>query len=143
MSIEKPISTIRKAIKSISENIPDNYKRALNAFKDLKKVNPEFLNKIITTESQGQDIKDKMEPELYNIYSKVFGEIFTNHEAELNKATIDGSEEMLTKVIQTILNEVKKDNRLIHAFAGKKELFNKIASFSTSEMFLMFEDYYK
>lgn len=70
MSIEKPISTIKKAIIGRAEkkayegslNKPEqkHYEESLNFFKKMKEKRPEKIEELILNSAKGNDLRDEM-----------------------------------------------------------------------------------
>ncbi|MFA6524085.1 MAG: hypothetical protein WC264_00450 [Candidatus Paceibacterota bacterium] len=153
MAIEKPISTIRKAVNSAAENMAKNefldkpeqrhYESVISEYKWLRAFEPEFLEKILVVGAKGSELKDEMGTELYNIFDKVRTEMTSNSEDQFKdaieqiKMTKNLSLDELNQEISNLIiryfkikgEEIKNDPRIKSAFFGKEELLDKAINF--------------
>jgi hypothetical protein len=149
MSIENPISTIRKAVKELAErkasaeflNEPEqrHYKDALTSYKMWRMMDPGSLQIGIKINALEHDYKRKMGPELFKAFDSAWIDATKNAEAELENAemqikeTKDLTDDELTLELEKIEDrfltkkseEVKNDERLVNLFLENKELLNE------------------
>lgn len=148
MGIEKPISTIRKAIQNFAEekalkeslDTPKSrhFEDAFNAYKAMRIFEPDKLEQAIKIRAREQDIKNEM-GNLYNIFQAVWVDVNKESKREIDKAIeqikankkmsindIDQSiDEFELKFIKEKAIEVKNDPRIVSAFSGKEEILNE------------------
>ena len=156
MTIEKPISTIRKAIKGSAEQIASteffeepeerHYKEIFDFFRTLKMYQPEMYEKMITIGAKGKELSDEMGKDLHKILSQVLGEISARDKDKMKEAVAQlekslSPEELDKKIIELkerYLNAMGKElinePRLKSAFTGKEELLEKVIDFLKSTM---------
>lgn len=156
MSIEKPISTIRKAVQGAAEEMASkesiqtpqakHYDKAFLIFKTLRNMNPEVLEKLIIASAEGKELKDKLGNKLLMEFETISSEIFTEHKKkiidEVKKIRMEKpSAEHFEKISALVKNsftqlgnEIKHDSRLLHLFSGKEELFNEAVNYVCSKM---------
>jgi len=167
MPIEKPISTIRKAIEGTAEVKADkesidkpeerHYKAAFNFYRTLRALSPEKVGLIITIAAKSKGLKDEMGVQLFKVFNDVFKDKTTGSEREFNeqieqiKAKRHLSQRELSKEILKLneafivkkVAEVQNDPRIISAFAGKEELLKKGTEFAMSSTINILEAYEK
>ncbi len=149
MGFEKPISTIRKAIKNLAgENAtkeglskPEqrHFDDALNAFKIRDMIDPDGLEASIEIRARLQEIKDTMGDELYNFFSDKWVLINNNSKSIIdnevdiinknNKTSQDEKDiaidEFLIKFIREKALELYNDPQIISSFKDKKEILSE------------------
>lgn len=149
MAMEKPISTIKKAIQNLAEEnaskdslkVPESkhFENAFNTYKAMRIVDPEGLELSIEVRSREQEIKREMGEELYNVFQQVWTEVNKDNKEEIdnaikqiksskNKSPEDieqAIDEFELKYIREKANIVKNDLRIILAFSEKKEILSK------------------
>ncbi len=166
MSLEKPISTIRKAIegtaqKSASAEFLDkpekrHYNDAFDFYKYMRGFEPEKVEQVIMVAAKSKELSDEMGAELLKVFNKVWEDVTLGSEEKLNKAIERLKETILSHIelnqeiikleerfLKLKTNELKNDPRIVSAFAGKEELLNKgvqLAISSTLEMSTTFEN---
>lgn len=155
MSIEKPIATIRNAIKGAAEekayqssenleqkHIDESYK----FFKKMRDYRPEEIEKIILLSSEGKELRDKLGMNLYQVFDPIWKEMTKEFMTKLIKRGCEiRSEKQLTKnefykeievfgimLLEESSKKLKDDPRIISAFSGKEELLNKIIDYAVS-----------
>ncbi len=158
MSIEKPITTTRKAVERMAEDraskefleTPESrhYESVFTTYKMLRMLDPQRLELVVKANAKEQDIKTEMGTDLFNIYQKVWSDVTKEGKNEIDKAveqlknTTDLSpkhlNEELIKLDERFLKEkssqVKNDPRIVTAFLDKGELLNKSIELTTSSM---------
>jgi hypothetical protein len=154
MTIEKPISTIRKAIKGSAELEAEkegrkrpkkrHFREAFQFFRFLKMIDPKMYEGSLELMAKAKDLKDEMGEDLYKTFTSVLEEITSKIREKVKKEYEQikekgplSSEEILElnkKIIIISNEEMKNDSRLISAFLGKEELLNKTIDFISSEM---------
>ena len=158
MSIEKPISTIRKAIKGSAEQIAStefikepeerHYKEIFIFFRELKLEQPEVYEKLIKVGAKGKDLSDKMGKDLHEILSQILKEVSTRDKETMEEAVNQikknkklSYEELDNEIIKLkkryldgLAIELINNPRLKLAFAGKEELVEEIIDFLKSTM---------
>jgi len=146
MGIEKPISTIRKAVQNLAEEnasgdslkVPESkhFKDAFEFYKAMRLNDPEGLKLSIEVRAREQDIKNKMGEKLYNVFDKVWIEVNQDSTQEINEALdqIKKDKKMSSEDIEQAIDEfelsfikgkariVKNDPRIVSAFLGKEEV---------------------
>jgi len=158
MSLEKPISTIRKAVQGLAEEKAQkeslekpeqrHYDSVFNTFKMWRMLNPESLELSIKVGAKNQELKKEMGDELYNIFNQAW--IRTNKrgneqlEEEVKKINKilkifpNKYKGKLNQINEQYLEEkadiVRYDNSVMSAFDGKKDLLNKAIEITTSSM---------
>lgn len=145
MTIENPISTIKKAVRGSAEHLamnrnakkvkPEHYKEVFNFFRELKESNPEKLEKLIILLAEDKELKDELGPDLDSIFQIVWIEVNSRYAykistviKQLKEEKEPDSEESNQKFVNSIneiLNEmaieIKKDPLVTHSFISKNE----------------------
>lgn len=158
MTIERPISTIRKAINSAAQNKAENeflekpeqkhYEDIFSEYKLLRAFEPELLEKLLILGAEGSEIKHEMGSDLYEIFSNVQEELTSIGKEKLINAleqikkTKNLSLEELNQEIANLNNsylkikgeEIKNDPRIKSAFNGKERLLDNAISFSIKSL---------
>lgn len=170
MSIEKPISTIRRAIQESAEenaskeflNEPEqrHYKQAIDFYKLLRKSSPEFLEIVIPLTAKRKELKDEMGLELYKVFEDAWENLLrgpTGYESkmkegmaqitETKKLSSDEYNQEKINLTQRILNEesasLRHDSIISSAFSGNEEILNKAIEFEISYLCDLLESYSK
>jgi hypothetical protein len=162
MTIEKPISTIRKAIKGSAEesalddfrDTPEqkDFRQAFNFFRYLKIFEPEKYEWIVKTGARGKELKDAVGNELYKMVTQEWEKIINQDSNKLTesieqiKATSKNYSEV--GVYETIhlyelflkekATQIKSNSKIIGAFSEKEELLNQTIDFATNSMLELF-----
>lgn len=158
MSIEKPISTIRKAIKGAAETEAEqegleypkdrHFKEAFSFYRFLKMSDPKMYEDSLLSAAKGMDLKKEMGETLYKLFTQVLEKITSKNGLEIErelkqmKKSNQFSQEELKKWILELnkklikLNdmELRKDLRLISAFSRKEELLKRTIDFISSSI---------
>lgn len=138
MTIEKPISTIRKALKGraeqkAAENSLDkpeqkHYDESLNFYKRMRDKRPEEIETLILNSAEGKELKDEMGEELYQVFDQIWkektkgflynliqktGEFLENYFDNNNNKDLPRSEfvKKMDEFAETLLNEKAKEIR--------------------------------
>lgn len=156
MAIEKPISTIRKAVHGAAEELaakeflqkpePKHYDKVFLIFKTLRNINSKTLEKVIVASVKGKALKDKLGEKLMTDFERVAFEISAYYKrkinAEIEKIEKDSScknkSERITISAKNIFEEmaykIKKDPRLLSSFAGKEDMLDEAVNFLKSNL---------
>lgn len=154
MKIEKPISTIRKAIKGSAEQMASrefleepeerHYKDTFDFFRALKMLQPEMYEKMIVVGAKGQELSERIGKDSHKILTGVLREIAAKDKEDLKQAVESmrntrnlSSEELEREIFKlkeryfnnVVTKEILNDPRLKSAFAGKEELLIKVVDF--------------
>ena len=165
MTIEKPISTIRKAVHGAAEEMAvkefldkpqaRHYERVFNVFKKIRDASPEMAEKLITINARAKEVKDELGPELDETFRMVYDEVEEKFKPkmveameQIKKQNLNDKEykkelvNLTARVFERMGSEVKKDPRITSAFSGKEELLDKTIKFyitNTVEIFNVLE----
>lgn len=155
---EKPISTIRKAIKGtaeieaekegLSKTEEKHLKESFSFYRFLKMTDPKMYKDTIMSVAQAMDLKTEMGDDLYKLFTQVLEEITLKDKIAIEtevkqleesktlspKELERGILELNKKLIMMSDYGLKQDPRLISAFQGKEGLLNKTIEFVTSTM---------
>lgn len=151
MPIEKPISTIRKAVQGAAEEMASkesiqtpqakHYDKVFLVFKTLRNINPKALEKLIIASAEGKELKDKLGNNLMVEFETISSEIFGKHKKniadEIKKIKVESPSAENFEKIRSLVNnsftelgnEIKHDPRLLHLFAGKEDLLDEAVNF--------------
>ena len=155
MNIEKPISTIRRAIEGVaeekayksSEKIEQkHFDESIKFYKKMRDTRPDEVEKLILLSVEGKELRDKIGMELYIIFDPIWKNVTKGFLNKLIKRAceIKGERELTDKEFikeidtyaETLLRYdskiLKEDPRIISAFLGKEELLNKIIDYAVS-----------
>lgn len=167
MSLEKPFSTIRKAIQGSAENRASkelldkpeerHYKDAFHFFKSLRAFSPEKVELFITLTAKNKELRNAMGAELYKIFSRVMEDLSNRNEKQFNEAVeqikttkklshqemSEDVKKLKERFIKEIVNEFKNDSRIVSAFAGKEKLLNKGIEFAKFSSMSILDAYQK
>lgn len=166
MSIEKPISTIRKAVQGSAEEIAANeylekpeerhYRETLNFFRFIKIFEPERYEQFVKIGAQGKELKDEMGAEKYKIFSRILREVTERDASKMKEAgdqikssnlpSEELSQEILelnTRYLKEKMEELKNDSRIASAFSGQEELLNRSIDFAITSMLDLYSAYDK
>lgn len=164
MSIEKPISTIRKAIKGAAEEdalleLKESPEKkhlddAFNFFRYIKVFEPTKFELLVKIAAEAKDIKDAIGLEKYKLFMDVWTEVCAHGENELKLDTyqiLKSEMPLREKQKQNLLLnrqfykqralEIRNDSRILNAFKESEELMNKSIEFTTSTALKMLEFY--
>src|SRR5467141_1911924 len=96
MSIEKPISTIRKAVQGSAEKVaakefldePEqrHYDKIFNVYRFLRQFEPEKIERIIKIAAKEKELKDEMGIELYKVFNQVWEQLIQGYENKIDEA---------------------------------------------------------
>ena|ERR1035437_2150892 len=163
MTIENPISTIRKAVKGTAEQnaaaelieFPEqkHYEEAFLYYKYLKLFEPEMYEKMISIGAKDKELKDEMGAELLNVFTQVLEEITSKNEnkmaasveqlKEANKNSPEILNQKILKLNKILIlendGELRKNSRLISAFSAREDLLNRAIDFTSSSMLDLLE----
>jgi hypothetical protein len=163
MKIEKPISTIRKAIKISAEQTAQeeflkkpekrHYEEAFSFYKYMKLFEPENYEKMIVIGAKGSELKDKMSPKLYKEFTNILEEVTSKNGIRIEKAInvlkdsgLLSSEqlkqetlELNKELIAMNYNDLINDPRLKSAFKGKEGFLKKVIDFTSNSMTYLIE----
>ncbi|MBP6025454.1 hypothetical protein [Ferruginibacter sp.] len=156
MSLENPISTIRKAVQGAAEELAskellqkaesNHYDKVFLIFKTLRNINPKTLEKVIIASAKGKELKDKLSKELFAEFESVAFEISADYKKKItaqvekieNDSSCQNKYEQVTAVTKNIFTdmayEIKNDPRLLTAFAGKEDLLDEAVNFVHSDL---------
>jgi len=158
MSIEKKISTVRKAIKGTAEADAEreglmspegrHFKSAFNFYRFIKLVDPKTYEFMVSTAAKLNDLKTEMGPDLSRILGNAIERITGKDENKVEqqfrqlertrKMTQEEEEEEILKLNINFTREkdeeIKKDTELLLAFSGKEELLNQAVSYISESM---------
>ncbi|HRH03915.1 MAG TPA: hypothetical protein PLN13_13575 [Bacteroidia bacterium] len=164
MKLEKPISSIRQAIKTSAEKTalleklitPEirHFESALNSFKILRFSNPQKLQNILNVFEKGKKLKEELGPELDFVFQKVNDEVLDSFEeflifetekinAKSNLTQDERAREKLTLIFNSfnlMLEKVRNDRRIISAFSGKELLLHKAINYMEESLPKLIED---
>jgi hypothetical protein len=171
MNIEKPISTIRKAVKSsaeeqaLNENIdkPEkrHYDETFKFLKIMKTINPEMFEKDIILLAKGKELKDESGIESYKVFRQVWKELTDINEVneQVNMWNKFRENQSLPELPQSeqkrgyiILaedflkskgEELKKDPRITNKFSGKEDILNRCVDHAISATLNFIENYHE
>ena len=166
MSIENPISTIRKAVKGSAERLADSegerkpksehYDKIFEKFRNLKKTNPEILEELIIASAKDKELKDELGMDLDSTFQMIWVKVNTRYAYRIRHLVQDTikDEDPITEeskqklassingIIDEISIEVRRDPLVVNSFTTEKErnLLNKvIAHTKASIQKLMFK----
>ncbi len=162
MPLEKPIQTIRKAIKGTAENAAEkeslekptsrHFEQTLSLYKQIRDESPEMLEKLITVTAKAKELKDELGPSLDRTFRKVWSELNEKYKNEIitkvekledeNLISQEYKRKLVTitgKIFNKISEEFRNDPRIIVAFTEKEELLEKAITFSTSGALELFD----
>jgi len=162
MSLEKPISTIRKALHGIAEEnafgnlkgTPEkkDFDDAINVLRSLKNSDPEKFELVVKVGAEGKELKDKIGEERYKLFMSIWEDLCINDFTNLNIACdlIEKTPMLVTdkhKAIHKLnenfytkkLEEMKENTKLKAAFQGNEEIFNQALKVTASTAIKMFE----
>jgi|GEM_PF-2967670 len=153
MSIEKPISTIKKAIQGRAEekayedslDRPEqkHYDESLNFYKQMRDKRPEEIEKLILHSADSKELRDKMGMELYKIFDQTWkektkgfflkmieraSEVKENEELS-RREFVKEMDSFAEKLLKETSEELRSDPRIISAFLGKEDILNKIIDY--------------
>lgn len=157
---DKPsFRTTRKAIQIAAEEMAsqefldapqqEHLDSVISNYKLIYSMNPKILYKIVNLTAKSKEIKDEVGPDLHKIFTQVWEkELTANMKNELDDvmATIHQTKTLTEKgdkdeivilvkrYIEKKIQELKKDPRILSAFAGKEELLDKLLNFVVSAM---------
>lgn len=158
MGIEKPISTIRKAVQRMAEeeaekeslNKPEqrHYDDVFTTYKVLRMLDPERLELNLKVTAKQQELKNGIGTELFKVFDKVWIEATKEGKKEIAEAvdqlerTLNISPKEFNRKLKEIdeqyLKEkailVKSDPRIISDFKGKEELLDRAIKTTISSM---------
>ena len=158
MSIEKPISTIRKAVQRLAEEgagkeglgKPEkrHYDDVFNSYKLLRMMEPKKFELYIQTSAKYQELKNEIGEELFKVFDKAWihatkqGRVEIEKEERKLKRILNLSREefdqRLKKIDEKFLKEkaslVRNDPQVVNAFSGKEEFLNKATDLVTLSM---------
>ncbi|HLG35303.1 MAG TPA: hypothetical protein VI757_10515 [Bacteroidia bacterium] len=167
MTIEKPFSTIRKAIEGSAEKQAENeflekpehrhYKAAFDFYKTVRALAPEKVELLIKAAAKAKVLKDGMGGELYKTSNQVLDDLMEGSEKQFNDAVDQIKEsgklsekelhdeilKLNTRFIKIKMDEFKKDPRIVTTYAGKEELMNKFIDMVTSSTLNILNAYEK
>jgi hypothetical protein len=138
--MEKPISTIRKAVKEIAENHakkdffdkPEakHYDSALLSLKLSRFMdNPNEYTNTILANAETYDMKKEMGEDLHDIFDKVLiektNEGMDKVKEKFKQQDVQENINLLSRYLKVKADEVKKDPRIVSVFTGKEELLQK------------------
>lgn len=149
MNIEKPISTIRKAIigsaeeaaskESLSRPEQRHYDYVFGLYKQIRDANPELLKKIIIAAAKGKELKDEIGQESEKVFNQVWGELAVTYHDELVKSMKSSSDKFKREIFK--IGEISKnDPRIISAFSGKEDALNKCIDYANKTILDLFKD---
>lgn len=152
MTIEKPVSTIKKAIKGTTEQMASkeslkkpeqrHYDSVINLYKQIRNTSPEMLEKIVIAAAKGKELKDEIGQESEMVFNQVWGELADVYQEELYKS-IEKSPDEFKKEINKIGEMSKEDTRIISAFSGKEDALNKCIDYATQTIVDLFKNFKK
>jgi hypothetical protein len=158
MNLEKPIPTIRKAIKTLAEehaskeflDKPEarHYESAFDTYKVLRLLDPDRLKLSININAKEQDLKTEMGNDLYKVFQRVWVDVNKKSGKEIKQAaeqlkrTKSLSEDELNRELAELdkrflkekTNQVINDPRITAVFKGKEELLSRGIRIVTSSM---------
>lgn len=158
MSIEKPISTIRKAVHRLAEeraqkegiDKPEqrHYDDVFLTYKAWRLLDPKYLEVAIKVTSKSQDLKNEMGTELFNIFDDAWINATKDGKNEMDKAikqldrTLNISQEEYKNELELIperflkekTDQVKNDPKVTQAFFGKENLLEKALTTTASSI---------
>ena len=167
MALEKPFSTIRKAIEGGAEKQAEkeflenpehrHYKAAFAYYKTVRALAPEKVELLIEAAAKAKDLKDEMGNELYKISNQVLNDLMDGSEKQFNEAVdqikdskLLTSEEFHNEILKlnirflnVKINEFKKDAQIISVYEGKGELLNKFIELINSSTLNILSAYEK
>ncbi len=147
------IATIRKAIRGNAEmmankeylNVPEqrHIDSILDMYRTIQLMSPKLLHKYLMISARGTEVYDETGKDLHTIFEKVWDELTANLKNDIepglesigktknlsHKELQDKKFDMLTRYFKTKSDELKKDPRIIIAFAGKEKLLDKTIDF--------------
>lgn len=158
MTIENPISTIRKAVKGSAERLaensnakkvkPEHYKEVLGLFRRLKDTNPEILEKLIIASAKDKELKDELGSDFDSIFQQVWIEVNSRYSYRIRHAVKQMKEEKeldaeeakkrfvnsINEITNEMSIEMRKDPLITHSFMSEKEkgLLNKAITVTTT-----------
>lgn len=164
MSIEKPFSTIRKAVEGRAEEAATyegleaptskHYKREFNILRVSKMFNPENYERDLIIGARAKELKDAMGKEKYEIFNKVQIELEEKYDNEKSEAEAqiqingtnmeNGKTEFLTlnqKYLSIKENELKSDPRIQSAFKDNMNLVDDTLMFIRDSVMERLKDY--
>lgn len=145
MSIEKPISTIRKAVEGAAQDDASkefldkpearHYEAVFERFKFIRDSSPRMLENVIKLAAGAKDLHEKIDPEAYKVFQKVSNELNVDLQAKLMQAVVttanredineDNIKEELFKLFKRASDEAYRkiitDPRVEEVFKGKEE----------------------
>jgi len=159
MSLEKPISTIKKAVQRMAEESAEkesldkpeqrHYDDVFTSYKILRMLEPKRLEVYIKTTAKSQELKNEIGAELFNVFDEVWIDATKEGKSEI-KNEVDQLESTFKllfpkeynseleridkKYLKEKAEQVKNDPRVVQAFSGKEELLNKALDTTTSSM---------
>jgi len=160
MSIENPISTIRRAIKGTAERLAESegkrkpkskhYEEVFENYRKIQKTNPEMLEKLIIASAKDKELKDELGPDLDAAFQIVWVKVYTRFAYRIRHTIQDiikdenplseESKQKLANSINEIINdmslEIKKDPLVAHSFLTEKEkvLLNKAIAYTRTSI---------
>ena len=158
MSLEKPISTIRKAVHGLAEENakeegfekPEqkHFDSVFDTFKMWRMLNPKSLELSIKVGAKYEDLKKEMGTELFDIFNQSWikankkgNEQLEEEVRKINKIIKilpKKYKEKLHQINEQYLKEksdiVRSDTTVLNAFKGKEELLNNAIEITTSSM---------
>lgn len=155
MSLEKRISTIRKALHSSAEekalgefkDSPEkkHYDETINFFRYLKDFEPEKFELVVKIGAEGKELKDEMGLEKYKIFMDSWDNICSRDDAKLKVAgyqieksdmPLKVKQEENIKLTERFYDqkseEIRRDQNIINTFEGKEDLLNRAILFTVS-----------
>ena len=164
MSIEKPFSTIRKAVEGRAEEAATfegletptskHYKREFNILRVSKMFNPENYERDLIIGARAKELKDAMGKEKYIIFNDILKEIEEKYDKEKSEKESllsmqnfhDGKARndyliLNEKYLTMKANELKLDPRIIAAFKENMNLVDETLLFIKNSVMERLKDY--
>lgn len=160
MSLERPFSTIRKAVEESAEEKaskefldrpePRHFEAAFNFYRTLRESDPEFFEAVVSLTAQRKEVRDTLGVELYSTFDRAWTSLINDHTngyaakvkaafeqvqetKNLNQEELEEERIILTKRFLTeAANIIESDPQLLISFRGKEELLNKAVVFESS-----------
>jgi len=158
--------TIRKAVQNSAERLADmdgkkrpkkkHYEETFQKFRELKKTNPQLLEKKIIATAKDKDLKDEMGPDLYSSFQMIRVKVSTMFSRRIREAVQQMNNEQdyypvesrkklldsLNEIIGEMSVEIKKEPLIRNSFSTEREkkLLDKAISQTTSSILAILPD---
>lgn len=127
--MEIPISTIKKGVRQLAENmaskesreIPEfnDYKKAFAVFKALRELSPDKYKKLVILTSMNIEVKEEL-GNLYKIFNSVLDEIMAGYLQKQQEKSILELVQFKNGIFDLVSSTLKADPRIIVAFKGQE-----------------------